>query len=187
MICCQLNILTCPCAIAPITTTKGSSFITSSLGWIHLSALNDIHTFLQPTGRWSVMGFLMTLSSFWVPPAAPAALMLSLCNNCTGMENHMIIRYIMINRRPHQILWNFLRKHEKGLISPIFLYGHFQTSKIVCNGCKCKCYASFPITLVFKRSLKNGEPCIITIIWLIISRSSHVVCGARVHAQRYTF
>ena len=54
-----------PFAIAPITTQIGSSVSgTISDGLATLSAVYDINNFLQPIGKWSVIGFFITFNSF---------------------------------------------------------------------------------------------------------------------------
>ena len=54
-----------PFAIAPITTQIGSSDSgTISDGLETLSAVYDINNFLQPIGKWSVIGFFITFNSF---------------------------------------------------------------------------------------------------------------------------
>lgn len=52
--------LTLPCERAPITTTTGSFSGTMSRGLVTFSTWNDVPYFLQPRGRWSLTGFLMT-------------------------------------------------------------------------------------------------------------------------------
>jgi hypothetical protein len=61
---------TWPCAIAPTMIAIGSFSGTKSRGCFILLELNDIAIFLHPTGRWSVIGFLITLSNFIGPSDA---------------------------------------------------------------------------------------------------------------------
>lgn len=75
---------TCPWAIAPTTKAIGASWETSSDGLIGFSAENDVATFRQPAGKWSVIGFLITFINL---ADVSAALTLNLCNNWTKNKN----------------------------------------------------------------------------------------------------
>ena len=60
-----------PLAIAPTTTQIGSSLSgTTSEAFDAPSALKDKQTFLQPTGKWSSIGFLMTFNSLMLESEA---------------------------------------------------------------------------------------------------------------------
>lgn len=52
--------LTLPWERAPITTTTGSFSGTMSRGLVTFSTWKEVPYFLQPRGRWSLTGFLMT-------------------------------------------------------------------------------------------------------------------------------
>ena len=53
-----------PLAIAPITTQTGSSVLgTNSDGFATFCPVYDINIFLQPIGRWSVIGFFITFNN----------------------------------------------------------------------------------------------------------------------------
>ena len=79
---CITQLIDIPFAIAPITTQMGSSVSgTISEGLETLSAVYDINNFLQPIGRWSVIGFLITFSNFI---DESEALTENLWSNCTN-------------------------------------------------------------------------------------------------------
>ena len=74
---------TLPWAIAPTTTVIGSSLGTRSLGFTKLGTENEVPSLRQPTGRWSVIGFRITFSSFI---GLSVALTLNLWSSCTEVE-----------------------------------------------------------------------------------------------------
>ena len=106
--------LACPWAIAPTVIATGSSFGTKSRGLTTFLALNDITTFLQPTGRWSVIGFLITFSNFKFPSDA---LTLYLWSNWTRNKILINIYYMCnvqeLNKKLNKIRISFLNQQTK--------------------------------------------------------------------------
>lgn len=56
----RLHVLTEPWAKAPTTIVTGSAVGTSSRRSVTFGTAKEVPIFIQPTGRWSLTGFLMT-------------------------------------------------------------------------------------------------------------------------------
>ena len=85
--------------MAPITKQIGSSDSgTKSEALDAPSALKDRQIFLQPTGKWSVTGFLMTFSNFRLESEA---LIENLCNSWTiKPANRLNVLGILYEKKP---------------------------------------------------------------------------------------